>query len=47
MTIETKYNIKDKVWFYHEGKAVERTIRDINVEINKEKSILEKYYFLI
>jgi len=37
MTIETKFNLKDKVWFIHDGKAKESLVHDIEGRARLDK----------
>lgn len=41
MTIETKYNIGDEVWFAEEGDAICETILGIEVNVYKDKLFIE------
>ena len=36
MTIETKYNIGDEVWFYHHKKIMKSRVRSINLLVRKD-----------
>jgi hypothetical protein len=44
MTIETKKNIGDNIWFLHNNKALVKSINQINIEIKPDSSIEEKYF---
>ena len=41
MTIETKYNIGDKVWFMNEGEPTSEKIVRIDVEQYEQKQFVE------
>lgn len=36
MTIETKYNIGDEVWFYHHNNIMSSRVRSINLLVRKD-----------
>lgn len=44
MTIETKYNIGDEVWFMCENKELQSYIDDIRVMCEKENTIKISYW---
>ena len=44
MTIETKYNIGDEVWFIEEGEPIKDEILSIEINIYKD-SIFVEYLF--
>ena len=33
MTISTKYNIGDTVWFMHDNKCVSKKVENINIDV--------------
>jgi hypothetical protein len=41
MTIETKYNIGDEVWFMNENKAYVSFIEDVRVKRNNKNTKIE------
>lgn len=43
MQITTKYNVDDKVWIIHEGKAMEVSIYKLSCELYTGKSIEINY----
>lgn len=45
MTIETKYNIGDKVWFIEENKPESDVILSIEINVYKGECIIEYYLF--
>ena len=36
MTVNTKFEPNQKVWFIHNSKATERTIRKISIDLDQE-----------
>ena len=43
MTIETKYNIGDEVWFIDNNMATQSKIRSIVIEVGGEGSIIKRH----
>jgi hypothetical protein len=41
MKIETKFKVKDLVWFYLNGKATEAPIYKVDVEAYADKTIIQ------
>lgn len=46
MTLETKFNMKDLVWCLHEGKAIQKPVSSIQLDI-KNGSSSENYFINI
>jgi len=45
MTIETKYNINDAVWFFYNNKAECKPIWNIDVSISKSSASVTYVFF--
>ena len=43
MTIETKYNIGDVVWFIDNNMATQSKIRSIVIEVGRVESIIKRH----